>query len=163
MFYSIDCWGLPYCTRDSPRFFWSVLVSNNKFIKHLDFISLTRSDNEMKSLNSKHSPYRYDVTISIMMSYLHQKHVNFYFNSGLNYKNYKRKMSLETFPTEYIECKDNVFSISFSYLKILINSYILIWKRVLNEWPISILWILHWNSFNWKVVKHKSSLLEYNL
>lgn len=46
-------------------------------------------------------------------------------------------MSLETFLTEYIEWKENVFSISFSYLKILFNSYILIRKRVLNEWPKS--------------------------
>lgn len=72
-----------------------------------------------------------------MMSFLNQKHVNFYLNSGLNYENSRRKMSLETFLTEYIECKENVFSISFSYLKILLNSYILIRKRVLNEWPKS--------------------------
>lgn len=31
-----------------------------------------------------------------MMSYFNQKHINFYFISCLNYKNYRRKVSLET-------------------------------------------------------------------
>lgn len=40
--------------------------------------------------------------MSSMMSYFNQKHVHFYIISGFNYKNYMRKMSLETLLTEYI-------------------------------------------------------------
>lgn len=50
---------------------------------------------------SKNSTDRYDVTISSSMSYFNQKHVNFNFISGLNNKNCRFKMSLETLLTEY--------------------------------------------------------------
>lgn len=46
------------------------------------------------------------------MSYFTQKHVDFNFISGLNYKNYRHKISLETLLTEYI--------FDFSLLRIII-------------------------------------------